>query len=114
MVTGGEDGKINSWPIHPVEPEAEELIDGDEWMDVDMPSPKGRNRERDGDNELVGFFFYCLILIDIIFIARQTSQTLTCHEVSYRVLHLESNYHLPHDDDLIRDAVLHGGPMLRR
>jgi len=41
LVTGGEDGKINWWPIHPV---AEELIDGDdadgdEPMDVDMPSP---------------------------------------------------------------------------
>ena len=87
LVTGGEDGKINSWPIHPVELDAEELIngddaDGDELMDVDMPSPKGRKRERDGDNELVGFFFYCLIIFDIIcFTARQTSQTLTCHGV---------------------------------
>ena len=60
MVTGGEDGKINSWPIHPVELETEELIDGDdadgdESMDVDMPSPIGRKRERDGDDELVRF-----------------------------------------------------------
>jgi hypothetical protein len=61
LVTGGEDGKINSWPIHPLELETEELIDeddadGDELMDVDMPSPKGRKRERAGDNELVRFF----------------------------------------------------------
>ena len=61
MVTGGEDGKINLWPIHPMELEAEELVDGDnanggELMDVDMPSPKGRKRERAGDNELVRFF----------------------------------------------------------
>jgi hypothetical protein len=58
LVTGGEDGKINSWPIHPVELEAEELIDGDdadELMDVDMPSPKGRKREHTKDNELVCF-----------------------------------------------------------
>ena len=39
LVTGGEDGKINSWPIHPIE--SKELIDGkdadgDESMDVDM------------------------------------------------------------------------------
>lgn len=62
LVTGGEDGKINLWPIHPVELEAEELIDGDdadrdELMDIDMPSQKGRKRERAGDNELVCFFF---------------------------------------------------------
>jgi len=43
LVTGGEDGKINSWPIHPLELEADELIDEDdadedELMDVDMLS----------------------------------------------------------------------------
>ena len=80
MVTGGEDGKINSWPIHPVE----ELVggddaDGEELMDVDMSSPIGRKREHAGDNELVRFFFSRVyVLIDIIsVIARETSQTLT-------------------------------------
>lgn len=53
LVTGGEDGKINLWPIHPVELETDELIDGDESMDVDMSSPKGRKRERVGGNGLV-------------------------------------------------------------
>jgi hypothetical protein len=58
LVTGGEDGKINSWPIHPVELETEELIDDDtaELMDVDMPSPIGRKRKRAVDNEFVRFF----------------------------------------------------------
>ena len=66
LVTGGEDGKINSWPIQPLELEVEESIDeddadGDELMDVDMPSPKGRKRERGGDSELVRFFSFCRI-----------------------------------------------------
>jgi hypothetical protein len=91
LVTGGEDGKVNLWPNHPVELEAEELIDGDgadgdELMDVDMPSQKGRKRERTGDNELVCFpnaLESTLFVIDIIcVIARQTSQTLTGHGVS--------------------------------
>ena len=86
LVTGGEDGKINSWPIHPVELEPEELIDGDdadedEVMDVDMPLPKGRKRERAGDDDLVCFpnaLESTIFLIDIIcVIGRQTSQTLT-------------------------------------
>lgn len=89
LVTGGEDGKINSWPIHPVELEMEELIDeddanGDE-MDVDMSSPIGRKRERAGDNETVRFFFFYKVyfLVDIIcVIARETSQTLTGQAVS--------------------------------
>lgn len=57
-----------------MEPEAEELIDGDdtdgdELMDVDMSSPKGRKRERAGDNDLVCFpnaLGLNLLLIDII------------------------------------------------
>ena len=57
LITGGEDGKINSWPIHPVELDTEELIDGENLMDVDIPLPIGRNRERAGDNELVCSFF---------------------------------------------------------
>ena len=91
LVTGGEDGKVNLWPIHPVELESEELVDGDgadgdELMDVDIPSPKGRKRERTGGNELVCFsntLESTLFLIDVIcVIARQTSQTLTDHGVS--------------------------------
>jgi hypothetical protein len=62
LVTGGEDGKINSWPIHPVELETDELIDGEELMDVDMPSTIGRKRERDGDNEFVRAFFSSRVL----------------------------------------------------
>jgi hypothetical protein len=90
LVTGGEDGKINIWPIHPVELEADELIDvddadGGESMDIDMSSPRGRKRERAGDNELVcplNALFYS-ILIDVIRLARQKSQTL--NRISFRV-----------------------------
>jgi hypothetical protein len=72
LVTGGEDSKINSWPIHPVELDADQLIDiddtdEDEPMDVDMSSPQGRKRERSGDNEpvcLANTLLY-FILIDV-------------------------------------------------
>src|SRR5271168_2584778 len=59
LVTGGEDSKINLWPIHPVELAADEDIDiddadEDESMDVDdMPLPQGHKRERSGEKELV-------------------------------------------------------------
>lgn len=83
MVTGGEDSKINSWPIHPVELEADEDIDidnadEDESMDVDdIPSPRARKRERSGEKELVCLLNASLdsILIDVI--ARKKGQTLT-------------------------------------
>jgi len=87
LVTGGEDGKINLWPIHSVELEADgeidtdDAADEDESMDIDMPSPKGRKRERARDNEPVCFppntLFYSILIGVICFIARQKNQTLT-------------------------------------
>ena len=58
LVTGGEDSKINSWQIHPVELEADEVTDTDdtdedELMDIDTFLPKGRKREHGSDDELV-------------------------------------------------------------
>ena len=86
MITGGEDGKINSWPIRPVDVEREELMDGEDLMDVDIPSSIGRKRERTEDNELVRFFFSFLesnFFINIIcIIARQTSQVLNYQAAS--------------------------------
>jgi len=35
LVTGGEDGKINLWPIHSVELEADGEIDTDDAADED-------------------------------------------------------------------------------
>ena len=68
-----------------MELETEEPIDGDdsdgeELMDVDVPSTIGRKRERAEDSEFVRFFFLPRVyfVIDIIYvIARQKSQTLT-------------------------------------
>ncbi|KAF8966452.1 WD40-repeat-containing domain protein [Flammula alnicola] len=58
LVTGGEDGKINVWPIIPIEPDSNNQGDEEEDyeedpMDVDMASPKGRKREIQTDNERV-------------------------------------------------------------
>ncbi|PPQ83949.1 hypothetical protein CVT26_011644 [Gymnopilus dilepis] len=60
LVTGGEDGKINLWPIIPVPREVEDGADIDEdedsdgAMDVDVSSPKPRKRELDRDSERNG------------------------------------------------------------
>ena len=43
--------------------EREELMDGEDLMDVDIPSSIGRKRERTEDNELVRFFFLFWSLI---------------------------------------------------
>ena len=58
--------------------------DGDELMDVDIPSPKGRKRDRAGDNGFVRFYIYRVyFLIDITYvIGRETNQTLTGQAVS--------------------------------
>ncbi|KAF8164828.1 WD40-repeat-containing domain protein [Crassisporium funariophilum] len=58
IVTGGEDTKINAWPILPMELEVnedeDEDVDSEGDMDVDMASPKGRKRELDRDSEQKG------------------------------------------------------------
>jgi len=58
LVTGGEDGKLNVWPIKPIpmddtteEDEDEEDSEEDESMVVDSPKP--RKRERLNDDERV-------------------------------------------------------------
>lgn len=59
-MTGGEDGKINAWPIRPIELDSsDEGGDNDEeedtdGMDVDVASPKSRKRELRTDTEPVG------------------------------------------------------------
>ncbi|CAA7270746.1 unnamed protein product [Cyclocybe aegerita] len=56
LITGGEDGKLNAWPIDPVMPEdngQDEEAQGDTSMDVDMASPKQKRRELDRDGERV-------------------------------------------------------------
>jgi len=58
-VTGGEDGKINAWPIRPIELESSDEggeDDDDEdadGMDIDVASPKGRKRELQTDTKPV-------------------------------------------------------------
>ncbi|KJA14648.1 hypothetical protein HYPSUDRAFT_48952 [Hypholoma sublateritium FD-334 SS-4] len=48
LVTGGEDGKINVWPILPI---TDAPRDEDEAMDVDAAPPKHRKRESSPDAE---------------------------------------------------------------
>ena len=61
-MTGGEDGKINLWPIIPVPREVEDGADIDQdedsdgAMDIDVSSPKPRKRELDRDSERVSHF----------------------------------------------------------
>ena len=52
IVTGGEDGKINVWPILPVTATAQD----DEAMDVDVGSPKLRKRESPPDADSVSHY----------------------------------------------------------
>ncbi|KAF8876287.1 WD40-repeat-containing domain protein [Gymnopilus junonius] len=60
LVTGGEDGKINSWPIYPVPRDSDETVndnedeDEDEAMDVDVSSPKSRKRDLQRDSKRNG------------------------------------------------------------
>ena len=43
-------------------------VDEDEWMDVDMPLPKGRKKERTATSEPVGLnFLFYPVLIDGVF-----------------------------------------------
>uniref|UniRef100_A0A8H7XZ04 WD40 repeat-like protein n=1 Tax=Psilocybe cubensis TaxID=181762 RepID=A0A8H7XZ04_PSICU len=55
LVTGGEDGKINAWPIQPVDldpgaKEEDNEDDSDDAMQVD-PKPRKREYEADGDRK---------------------------------------------------------------
>jgi WD repeat-containing protein 89 len=58
-VTGGEDGKINAWPILPIELDSsdeggdDDDDDDADGMDVDVASPKTRKRELRTDTEPV-------------------------------------------------------------
>lgn len=58
-MTGGEDGKINAWPIRPIELESsdeggeEDDSEDADGMDIDVASPKSRKRELQTDTKPV-------------------------------------------------------------
>ncbi|KAF9563335.1 WD40 repeat-like protein [Agrocybe pediades] len=58
LVTGGEDGKLNVWPIKPIPVENKEDEEDDDDEDEDdsmvVDSPKPRKRERQADDERRG------------------------------------------------------------
>lgn len=53
LVTGGEDGKLNIWPIKPVDPDSNESDDEDEEDGAMEVDPKSRKREYEEEGSRV-------------------------------------------------------------